>query len=277
VRPVEALARERAALPQRVLLERIVAHAQGTPAIAGLLVFGSFATGTEDKHSDLDLGLYLDEDAWPSFHLRTWLEPIAPVAGVRVTEHGSIVIFRDLLRAEIHLGPAALSDVWPTLAGVIAYPSLECMVRVDRSGRFAAAVAPLIGRLPDRTPAELEDAFLGLTDGLLVAEGCRRRGDLARALRHLGSAQVELLRLARYRQRAFTEWVAPERSLASGVGPATFERYAHATAQLDDDALRDAIARSWAWGTEIAAAEDVRPFDAATLEALDERLAGRAT
>jgi hypothetical protein len=28
-------------------MERIVAHAQGTPAIAGLLVFGSFATGTE--------------------------------------------------------------------------------------------------------------------------------------------------------------------------------------------------------------------------------------
>ena len=45
--PLEAPAPERAALPQRDLMERNVAHAQGTPAIAGLLVFGSFATGTE--------------------------------------------------------------------------------------------------------------------------------------------------------------------------------------------------------------------------------------
>ena len=66
-----------------------------------------------------------------------------------------------------------------------------------------------------------------------------------------------------------------EAPVASDVGPATFERYAHATAQLDDDALRTAIARSWAWGMEIAAAEDVWPFDASTLEALDERLAAR--
>src|SRR5690349_2815823 len=155
---------DRTALPQRTLLERIVAHAHATPAIVGLLVFGSFATGTEDGQSDLDLGLYVADEAWPSFDLREWLEPVAAVAAVRVTEHGSIVLFRDLVRAEVHLGTPDLADVWPSLAGVIAYPSLERMVRLDRTGRFTAAVEPLIGRLPDRTHAELEDAFLGLTD-----------------------------------------------------------------------------------------------------------------
>jgi predicted nucleotidyltransferase len=64
---------DRTALPQRVLLERIVAHAHETAAIVGLLVFGSFATGTEDEHSDLDLGLYVADEAWPSFDLRGWL------------------------------------------------------------------------------------------------------------------------------------------------------------------------------------------------------------
>lgn len=262
---------------QRTLLERIVARAQATPVIVGLLVFGSFATGTEDEHSDLDLGMYVADAAWPSFDLGSWLEPVAPVAAIRVTEHGSTVLFRNLVRAEVHLGPAGLAEVWPTLSGVIAYPRLERMVHLDRTGRFTAAVEPLIGRLPDRTPAELEDAFLGLTDGLLVAEGCRRRGDLARALRHLSTAQVELLRLARYRERAFGEWVAPERSLSTDLSPAAFERYADATAALDNGALRLAIRRSWEWAVEIAQQEGIRPYDPATMDALYDRLVVRAT
>jgi predicted nucleotidyltransferase len=259
-------------LPSRDLLERIVARATATPDIVGLLVFGSFATGTEDEHSDLDLGLYVAPDAWPGFDLRAWLAPIAAVVSVHVTEHCSIVLFRELIRAEIHLGPADLADVWPSLAGVIAYPSIERMVRLDRTGRFRSAVEPLVGRLPVRTRAELETVFLSLTDGLLVAEGCRRRGDLARAIRHLATAQTELLRLVRYRECAFDEWVAPERSLAADLSASAYERYARATAQLDGASIRVAIGRSWEWGAEIATAEGVQPFDEETVAALDARL-----
>jgi predicted nucleotidyltransferase len=262
-----------AALPQRLLLDRIADRARTTPEIAGLLVFGSFAAGTEDGHSDLDLGLYVDDRAWPEFDLRSWLEPVAPVAAVHVTEHCSIVLFRDLIRAEVHLGPSSRAEVWPMLAGVIAYPSLERMVLLDRTGTFSASVEPLIGRLPARMPADAEAAFLGLADGLLVADGCRRRGDLARALKHLESAQVELLRLVRYEERAFDEWVAPERSLAVQVTPAAFGRYRQAISRLDDAELRLAIARSWTWGAEIAERAGVRPFARETLAGLEARLA----
>ena len=107
-----------------------------------------------------------------------------------------------------------------------------------------------------------------------MAEGCRRRGDLARALTHLGQAQAHLLRLARLAEAAFDEWVAPERSLARDLSPDAYARYAEATARLDAVEIRRGIERSWRWGRELAATVDAKPLDAATFQALDDRLAG---
>lgn len=262
-------------MPQRVLLERIRAHAEASPEVIGLLLFGSFATGNEDEQSDLDIGLYIDGDAFQQFDLRRWLDPIADVAAIYVDEYCSTVIFEDLTRAEVHLGPASAADVWPRLAGVIAFPSLERMVLLDRTGTFADTVAPLIGSLPDRGPADAAHEFLGLVNGLLVADGCRRRGDLARALTHLTTAQKHLLRLARVADGATNEWIAPERCLADDLSVAAFDRYAEATAWLDAEAIALGIDRSWRWGRELARGIGVHPVPTAAVCAMDARFARR--
>ncbi|MEX1169776.1 MAG: nucleotidyltransferase domain-containing protein [Chloroflexota bacterium] len=259
------------ARPQRALLDRIRTHAEASPEVVGLLLFGSFAAGTEDEHSDLDIGLYVHDAALATFDLRRWLEPIADVAAIYVDQYCSTVIFADLIRAEIHLGPSTAAEVWPPLAGIIAYPSLERMVLLDRTGAFTAAVAPLIGRLPDRGPADGEHEFLGLVNWLLVADGCGRRGDYARALVHLASAHTHLLRLARLAEGATNEWVAPERSLAADLTAPSYARYAAATAVLDGSTVRGAIERTWSWARELATDIGVRPFDEASITALDRR------
>ena len=261
---------------QRALLERIRARAEASPEIVGLLLFGSFATGTEDGHSDLDIGLYVDDDAFATFDLRRWLRPVADVAAIYTDPYCSTVIFADLIRAEVHLGPAAAVDVWPPLAGVIAYPSLERMVLLDRTGSFSAAVAPLIGRLPERGPRDGEEEFLGLVNWLLVADACRRRGDLARALVHLASAQRHLLRLVRLAAGATNEWVAPERGLAADLSAAAYRRYASATARLEARSIRRGVARSWRWGRELASKTGVQTLDAATRAALARRFSDDA-
>lgn len=240
-----------------------------------MLLFGSFAAGTEDEYSDLDIGLYIDDAAFATFDLCRWLEPIADVAAIYVDPYCSTVIFADLTRAEVHLGPPAAAEVWPPLAGVIAYPSLERMVLLDRTGAFASAVAPLIGQLPDRGPADGEQAFLGLVNGLLVADGCRRRGDLPRALAHLTSAQPHLLRLARLAEGVTNEWVTPERGLAADLSASSYARYAATTAILDGPTIRRAVERSWRWARELATEIGVRPFDEGSTAALDRRFEGR--
>lgn len=259
------------AQPQRALLDRILSRAEAFPEIVGVLLFGSFATATEDEHSDLDIGLYVDDAAFATFDLRRWLEPISDIAAVYVDPYCSTVIFADLIRAEIHLGPSTAAEVWPPLAGVIAYPSLEQMVLLDRTGAFAAAVAPLIGRLPDRGPADGEHEFLGFANKLLVADACRRRGDLARALADLASAHTHLLRLARLAEGATNEWVAPERGLAADLSASSYARFAATTAILDGPAVRRAIDCAWRWARELATEIGVQPFDEAATAALDRR------
>lgn len=261
------------AAPQRMLLDQIVRHAEASAEVLGLLLFGSFACGTEDVYSDLDIGLYVDEAAFDTFDLRRWLEPVADVAAIYTDPNCSTVIFTNLTRAEVHLGTPAAAEAWPPLAGVIAYPNLARMVLLDRTGQFAAAVAPLIGRLPRRGVADGEQAFLGLANGLLVADACYRRGDFARALAHLSAAQSHLLRLARLAEDALEEWVAPERWLGRDLSPANYARYAQMTASLDAAAIRRAIDWSWRWGRELATASGARPFIEETLTALDQRLA----
>lgn len=259
-------------LPQQALLDRIVRHAEASPEVVGLLAFGSFATGTADALSDLDLGLYVEEDAFESFDLRRWLEPVAPVAAIFVTEYCSTVLFRDLVRAEIHLGPPAAADVWPPLAGTIAFPSLERMVLLDRTGTFADRVRPLIGRLPPRTRDDGDHEFLGLANWLIAADGCWRRGELARALTFLSTAQLHLLRLARLDAGTIDEWVTPARRLERDLPAATVARYATTTAPLDGVAIGAAIEASWRWGRELARRAAGRPLDEATLADLDRRL-----
>ena len=263
----------RGLLPQRMLLDRILVHAEASPEVLGLLLFGSFAAGTEDVQSDLDIGLYIEEAAFEAFDLRRWLAPIADVAAIYADEYCSTVIFADLTRAEVHLGPqSAATEAWPPLAGVIAFPSLGRMVLLDRTGEFAAAVSPLVGTLRDRGVVDGEQALLGLANGLLVSDGCRRRGDLARALTHLVEAQKHLLRLVRLSEGATSEWVAPERGLASDISAASYARYADATAWLEVTAIRQAVVRSWRWGRELAESVGARPLGEEALAAMDERL-----
>lgn len=260
----------------RVLLERIRTRAEASPEVLGLLLFGSLATGTDDAYSDVDIGLYIEDRAFETFDLRRWLEPVGEVAAIHTDPYCSTVIFADLRRAEIHLGPSgAATEAWPPLAGVIAFPSLERMVLLDRTGRFREAVAPLVGRLPARGVADGEQALLGLANWLIVADGCRRRGDLARSLTHLGAAHPHLLRLARLAEAATDEWIAPERGLVTDLSPGAYARYAAATAWLDAEALRSAIDRSWRWGRDLANAVGAHPLAAPILERLDRRLCVR--
>ena len=118
--------------------------------------------------------------------------------------------------------------------------------------------------------------MLGLVSGLLVADGCRRRGDLPRALKHLATAQIHLLRLARLAEGAFQEWVAPERGLARDLCSAAYARYREVTARLDESSIKIGIARPWRWGRELASIAGARPLADDALARLDDRLCGAA-
>lgn len=260
-------------LAQQLLLERIRALAEATPEVVGLLVLGSFATGTADELSDLDVGLYVTAEALDTFNLRKWLEPVSPVATIFTNQYASTVLFRNLIRAEIHFGSLAKANDWSSMVGLVAYPSLPQVVLLDRTGTLADRVRPLVGRLPPRGAKDGDRELAALVDSLLVADACRRRGELARALAHLSSSHVPLLRLARLAEGAIDEWVAPERHVELELSASAYERFALTTAPLADDQLRAAIAAAWQWGDELAASAGISLLDEAMMHAVERRLA----
>jgi len=260
------------ALAQQLLLDGIRSRAEATPEVVGLLILGSLATGTADEFSDLDLGLYVEETALDAFDLRGWLEPIAPVAAMRTNAHASTVLFTNLVRAEIHFGSLDRAADWSTLAGLVAYPTFEQIILLDRTGRLADRVRPIVGRLPQRGTEDADREFLAVVDSLLVADACRRRGELARSLGALAASHAALLRLARLAEGATNEWVAPARRLEQDISGQAYERFAEATSALADGQLNGAIAAGWRWGRDLAASGGARPLDEEILRAIDRRL-----
>lgn len=261
-------------LDQQLLLNRIRELAKATPEVVGLLVLGSFAIGTADEFSDLDIGLYVVDEALTTFDLRRWLDQAGPVAAILPGEYAVTVLFGNLIRAEIHFGSLARAGDWRGMVGLVSYPSLPQILLLDRTGCLADLVRPLIGTLAPRPDGEEDVQLAALVDSLLVADACRRRGELARALAQLSSAHVPLLRLALLAEGATGEWVAPARKLERELSKSANERYAATTAALANDQLERAIAAAWLWAKELAPAAAPRLFEAATLAALDCRLAG---
>ena len=262
-----------AELPQQALLDKIRSRAESTPEVVGLLVLGSFAAGTADAFSDLDLGLYVADEALAAFDLRGWLEPIAPVAAVFTNEYASTVLFGDLVRAEVHFGSLTRADDWSTLAGLVAYPSLRQIVLVDKTGTLSDRVRPLVGPMPLRGTEDADRQFGDLVDALLVADACRRRGEIARALAHLASSHGALLRLARLAEGATDEWVAPTRGLERSLSASAYQRYALTTAPLDNDRIRTATAAAWQWGVELAVSAGANLLDEQVMDAIGQELA----
>jgi lincosamide nucleotidyltransferase len=259
--------------PQHRLLERIRSRAEASPEVVGLLVLGSLAAGVADEHSDLDLGLYVADDAIGGFDLRRWLDPIEPVAAIFEREHSSTVLFRSLLRAEIHFGPISRADEWTTMAGLVAYPDVEHVLLLDRTGTLRRRVGPLVGSLPRRGAGDANRQLGGLVDALLAADACRRRGELAAALAQLSSAHEPLLRLARIAEGATQDWVAPARRLELALPAAAYRRYALSTARPVDRQLRRAIRAAWSWARELAATTGATVLTPEVVAAIDGRLA----
>lgn len=253
-------------------LDAVLARAEATPEVVGLIVLGSVAAGTADEHSDLDLGLYVADEAAASFDLRAWLGSVRPVSVMFHTGYAWTVWFEDLMRAEVHFGTLDASRDWTAMGGVISLPDIERVVLLDRTGALAHRIAPLIGPPPTRGRAAAGE-FLALADALLVADGRRRRGERAAASARLDEAATHLLRLARLAEGATADWVDPTRRLEGALSAFAYRRFARlAESGSDAASLAAALSEAWSWARELRAPLGIDAPDQTTIDALDARL-----
>lgn len=244
-------------LPQQHMIERVRALCHSDARLDAAMMYGSFTRGEGDAFSDIEFLLFFDDEAFASVSPRAWLSQIAPVEMLYANEFGiTTAIFENLIRGEFHFHRVAdleaVAAPWP---GLITFPSLDATLIVDKSGRLAPLLEPIIGPpLEQATPPKAQFAVHGYLNWLLFGISVLRRGEDARAHEILNIVHRHLLWMARVLEGTTANWLTPSKSLERDLSPEAYARLAACTAPLDPDALRRAYAACWEWGGELAAA-----------------------
>jgi len=244
-------------LPQHHMIERVRALCHSDARLDAAMMYGSFTRGEGDAFSDIEFLLFFDDEAFASVNPRAWLSQIAQVEMLYANEFGiTTVIFENLIRGEFHFhclaDLPAVAAPWP---GLVTFPSLDATLIVDKSGRLAPLLEPIIGPpLEQATPPTAQFAVHGYLNWLLFGISVLRRGENARAHEILNIVHRHLLWMARVLEGTTANWLTPSKSLERDLSPEAYARLAACTAPLDPDALRRAYAACWEWGGELAAA-----------------------
>ena len=236
------------------LIDRVRAACTADPGLDAALMYGSFAKGEADEHSDIEFWLFFTEAARTKLDPAAWCARIAPVSHVLLNEFGAhVAFFPRLVRGEFHFATTAhipAVSLWPERGAPV-----EKMLVLDRSGRLE----PVLRALPERMPAptgqvaetEYCDRF---ANWLVLAWHLVQRGELLRAWDALGHVQRHLLWMARLAERATGHWPTPSRAAERELSPATVAGLAAAVSGADEAGLRRAL--------RIALAEGRRHWEA---------------
>jgi lincosamide nucleotidyltransferase len=224
--------------------------------VSAAMMYGSFTRDEGDQYSDIEFLIFFENEAFDSLDRRAWLEQIAPVELLYVNDFGiTAVIFDNLVRGEFHfhrIDEVTLAEAW---RGVMAFPTLDKTLLVDRSGRLLPFLKPLIGPEPARNQAALVQSLADdFTNQYLFGVNVLLRGEQARALEMLGILQRLLLRCARVLAGKTGPWFIPSHHAEADLSSEAYARFQRCTARLDAPELQRAYHEAGAWAGELLAA-----------------------
>lgn len=193
-------------LEQVRLIERVREVCRGDHRLDAALMYGSFATGAADDHSDIEFWLFF---ATPPDRPRTWIEQVSPVTHVVLNEFGAhVAFFPGLIRGEFHF--AGTADI----PSVRQWPASAVVPVVDRHGLLAQS-------LPQGVVDRTADVCGRFANWLLLAHHVGRRGELLRQRDALAHAQRHLLWMARLAEDRTGHWLTPSRQAEAELSAAT--------------------------------------------------------
>src|SRR4051812_49673998 len=100
---------------QHDLISRVRELCRADQGVRAALMYGSFAAGEGDEHSDVEFWLFLDPAARAALDPAAWCARVAPVTLVVLNEFGThVAFFPGPVRGEFHF--ATTADI-PSVAG----------------------------------------------------------------------------------------------------------------------------------------------------------------
>ncbi len=227
---------------QEDLIARVHQVCEADAELDAALMYGSFATGEADAHSDIEFWLFFTPDRRAVIDPRAWCSQIAPVSYLLRNEFGShVAFFPNLIRGEFHFATTQDIDsvgAWPARGAEV-----ERMIIVDRTGQLA----PVLRRLPqqyeapDSGPAVLAEYCDPFANWLVLAHHLVARGEHLRAWDALGHAHRYLLWMARLVENSTTHWLTPSRAAEAELTTATITALRSATSAATPEGLHMAL------------------------------------
>ncbi|WP_435137720.1 nucleotidyltransferase domain-containing protein [Actinacidiphila sp. bgisy144] len=214
---------------QHELIDRVRALCRADEGVRAALMYGSFAAGEGDAHSDVEFWLFLDPAARAALDPAAWCARVAPVRLLLRNEFGThVALFAQAVRGEFHF--ATTADIpsvgeWPARGAAV-----DAMVVVDRDG----ALAPVLAALPVRAPLpgtaeEVADLCGRFANWMVLAAHVTARGEHLRAQDALAHAARHLLWMARLAEHSTAHWLTPSRAAEAELPPATVRAVAAGT------------------------------------------------
>jgi lincosamide nucleotidyltransferase len=227
---------------QEELIERVREVCAADDGLDAALMYGSFAAGEADEHSDIEFWRFFTAARRAEIDPRSWCAGIAPTSYGLLNEFGSYVaFFPGLVRGEFHF--ATVDDI----AGVAEWPArgaaVERMLMVDRSG----ALAPVLRGLPEWyvPPVDSPEIITKYCDPfanwLVLAHHLAARGEDLRAWDALGHAQRHLLWMARLAEESTAHWLTPSRGAERELSADTVAGLRAATSAASPQELTGAL------------------------------------
>jgi lincosamide nucleotidyltransferase len=168
-------------LVQERLIIRVREVCKADERLDAALMYGSFAAGEGDAHSDVEFWLFFAPRRRGEVDARAWCARVAPVLHVVRNEFGSdVVVFPGLVRGEFHF--ATTDDIpmvrtWPARGA-----ATDQMIVLDRGGQLR----PALESLPEHAAAphdggQAERLCGRFANWLLLAHHVASRGETLRA------------------------------------------------------------------------------------------------
>lgn len=249
-------------LQQEVMIERVRRVCRADGRLRATMMYGSFAQGEGDEHSDVEFILFFEDGVLETLDQREWVARISPVALYFVNEYGiGTAIFESLVRGEFHFDRASEMGevVAESMRDADWLPSLDDTLILDRTGELTRRLQNIVGPPPERdTPGAVSFVCDGFVNWILCGTNLLARGELARALDKLGIVRDRLLQMVRILEGSTVHWFNSSKFLEKDISADSYARYASCTARLDEEELRHAYRAAWGWGRELMAGLSAR-------------------
>jgi lincosamide nucleotidyltransferase len=194
------------------LISRVRDICRADPEVRAALMYGSFAAGEGDEHSDIEFWLFLDPAVRAVLDPAAWCARVAAPDLVLLNEFGAhVALFPGPVRGEFHF--ATTADIGSVAGWPARSAPVDAMVVVDRDGRLT----PVLAALPwhpaiPAAPAEIADLCGRFANWLVLALHVTARGERLRAQDALSHAARHLLWMARLAEDSTAHWLTPSRA-----------------------------------------------------------------